>query len=87
MVYGPTQSSGAAVDCVAKLFNISIAEVMAEADQANLESVPIFLPYISGERAPIWRTDIRGSFNFVDAAAARSEFLAAVLEGISLAER
>ena len=87
VVYGPTQSSGAAVDWVAKLFNISINEVMNEADQANLESVPIFLPYISGERAPIWRTDIRGSFSFVDSAAGRPEFLTAVLEGVSLAER
>jgi xylulokinase len=87
VVYGPTQSSGAAVDWVAKLFNISIDEVMNEAQQANTDLTPIFLPYISGERAPIWRTDIRGSFNFVDAAAERPEFLAAVLDGISFAER
>ena len=87
VVYGPTQSSGAAVDWVARLFKISVDDVLNEASQADLELIPIFLPYISGERAPIWRTEIRGSFNFVDAAAQRPEFLAAVLDGISFAER
>lgn len=87
VVYGPTQSSGASVDWVAKLFEVSINSVMDEAQQADLTKTPIYLPYISGERAPIWRTDIRGSFNLVDSAATRKEFFAAALHGISLAER
>lgn len=87
VVYGPTQSSGASVDWVAKLFSISIDQVMDLAQEADLSLVPIYLPYISGERAPIWRTDIRGSFSYVDAAATKSEFCAGVLQGISFAER
>lgn len=87
VVYGPTQSSGASVDWVAKLFSISIDQVMDLAQMAELSLVPIYLPYISGERAPIWRTDIRGSFSFIDAAATKSEFCAGVLQGISFAER
>lgn len=87
VVYGPTQSSGASVAWVANLFGVSIDEVMDQAAKANLEFVPMYLPYISGERAPIWRTDIRGSFNLVDSAATESEFFAAVLEGISFHER
>jgi len=87
VVYGPTQSSGASVAWVANLFGVSIDDVMDQAAKANLMFVPTYLPYISGERAPIWRTDIRGSFNLVDSAATQSEFFAAVLEGISLHER
>lgn len=87
VVYGPTQSSGASVDWIAKLFSISIDQVMDSAQEAELSLVPIYLPYISGERAPIWRTDIRGSFSYVDAAATKNEFCAGVLEGISFAER
>lgn len=87
VVYGPTQSSGAAVAWVAKLFELSIDDVMAKANDANLDLIPSFLPYLSGERAPIWRTDIRAVFSEVDAAASRNEFLAGVLQGISLAER
>lgn len=87
VVYGPTQSSGASVAWVANLFGVSIDDVMDQAAKANLKFVPMYLPYISGERAPIWRTDIRGSFNLVDSAATESEFFAAVLEGISFHER
>jgi xylulokinase len=87
VVYGPTQSSGASVAWIAKLFDISIDEVLERAQNANIGIIPIYLPYISGERAPIWRTDIKGSFNLVDALATQSEFLAATLEGISFHER
>jgi xylulokinase len=87
VVYGPTQSSGAAVEWAAKLFETSIDEVMDNALTADPEITPTFLPYISGERAPLWRTDIRGSFSNVNASAGRAEFFAAVLQGISLAER
>jgi xylulokinase len=87
VVYGPTQSSGASVQWVANLFSISIDQAMDCAQDAQLNLVPIFLPYISGERAPIWRTDIRGAFGNVDAAATRNEFCAGVLQGISFAER
>lgn len=87
VVYGPTQSSGASVEWIAKLFSISINQVMDCAQDADLSNVPIYLPYISGERAPIWRTDIRGSFSWIDAGATKSEFCAGVLQGISLAER
>lgn len=87
VVYGPTQSSGSAVEWAANLFGISIDELMQSAAGADIAAVPVFLPYLSGERAPIWRTDIRGSFNFVDVMSSKNEFLAAVLEGISFAER
>lgn len=87
VVYGPTQSSGASVEWIAKVFSISIDQVMNCAQDADLSVVPVYLPYISGERAPIWRTDIRGSFSYIDAAASRNEFCAGVLHGISFAER
>jgi xylulokinase len=87
VVYGPTQSSGAAVEWAARLFMTSIDHVMDNALTADPEMTPTFLPYISGERAPLWRTDVRGSFSNVSVSAGQAEFFAAVLQGISFAER
>lgn len=87
VVYGPTQSSGAAVAWVANLFELPIDEVMVRANKAELDLIPLFLPYLSGERAPIWRTDIRAVFGQIDSATSQQELIASVLHGISLSER
>lgn len=87
VVYGPTQTSGAAVAWAASLLNLSVDELIEQAGRASLDDLPIFLPYIDGERAPLWRPDIRGSFTHVGVRARQPEFAAAVLHGISFTER
>lgn len=47
----------------------------------------VFLPYIHGERAPVWDADARGIFYGVSAAHTRSDFMRAVMEGICFALR
>jgi gluconokinase len=45
----------------------------------------IFLPYIYGERAPVWDAEARGIFFGVSAAHTRAHFMRAIMEGISFA--
>lgn len=45
----------------------------------------LFLPFLSGERAPYWNADARGVFFGVSMRHERSHFVRAVLEGILLA--
>jgi xylulokinase len=54
---------------------------------SDSKDCPIYLPYIDGERAPIWRPDIRGGFFGVSISSKREDFAASVVEGIGFAER
>jgi gluconokinase len=45
----------------------------------------VFLPYIYGERAPVWDADAKGVFYGVSSVHGMSHFMRAVMEGISFA--
>lgn len=45
----------------------------------------VFLPYIYGERAPVWDAEAKGIFFGVSAAHTRAHFMRAIMEGISFA--
>jgi len=45
----------------------------------------IFLPYIYGERAPVWDAEARGIFFGVSSIHTRAHFMRAIMEGISFA--
>lgn len=48
---------------------------------------PLFLPYLAGERAPVWRSDVRGAFHRIGRHSTPDDFLWAVLEGVAMAVR
>jgi gluconokinase len=58
---------------------------------AEAETVPpgceglIFLPYLQGERAPVWNADAKGVFFGVRSVHEQRHFMRAILEGISYA--
>ena len=87
ITYGPTQSSGSAVSWISTLLEIREDEAIDLAERSQSTDLPIFLPYIYGERAPLWRTDLQGGFYGVGGATNKSDLAAAVLEGISFAEK
>lgn len=87
ITYGPTQTSGGAINWLSELLGISADELITLGSDDNSIRVPQFLPYIAGERAPLWRNDIRGRFLDIDVAHAKSSFARSVMEGISWAER
>ena len=47
----------------------------------------IFLPYMSGERSPIWNSDARGVFFGIDLGTKQGQLLRAVMEGTSFSLR
>jgi xylulokinase len=47
----------------------------------------VFLPYLAGERAPVWNPSARGMLHGLSLSAGRSEFARSVLEGIGFAIR
>ncbi len=51
--------------------------------QASKPTSLIYLPYINGERAPIWNAKARGSFVGFASSHTKAEFLRSVLEGVA----
>jgi len=88
-VFGTIQCAGRAIDWV--------MDLLQEPDFGRFDdlisSVPpgsdglLFLPYLEGERSPIWDTDARGVFFGLTPSHSREHFLRATVEGVSFALR
>lgn len=84
----PTQSGGAALAWFANVLGRTPAEVSTLAAAAAPGSaIPLFLPHLQGERAPIWDSATRGTFARIDARAGAPELGRAVLEGVAFSDR
>ncbi|HVM78465.1 MAG TPA: FGGY-family carbohydrate kinase [Stellaceae bacterium] len=87
---GPTQ---AGADCARwcretlRIRGPLAAAVERAGRRAPSEALPLFLPYLDGERAPVWRADVRGAFHNISRALSPDEFLWATLEGVAHAVR
>ena len=86
MHYGPTESSGASVEWLARLLHCDPGEVLELAASAAGPPRPVFVPYLSGERAPVWRTDVRGVVLGLGAEHGTAELARAVVDGVCLSE-
>ena len=86
VVYGPTQSSGAAIAWGSRLLGMNENQLIELGGNDTSDAVPIFLPYISGERAPLWRNDVRGGFLNIDQSCSTSALARSIMEGISFSE-
>jgi xylulokinase len=98
LLYGPTQSGGASVAWVARLLGCRPADVPAIAARASADvaasggsggvgGLPAFVPYLSGERAPLWNADVRGLLLGLAAEHGPAEIARAVLTGTLLSAR
>lgn len=84
---GPTQSGGASVEWLCRVLGKTAPEISALASQANLDAVPMFLPHLEGERAPLWDINARGSFAGLSSSTGAAELARAVLEGVAYSAR
>ncbi len=80
--YGVTASSGASLD-----FGLRLQEsdsIRAEFDFSEMQkhNPPIFLPYLNGERAPIWDANARGMFFGIHAQCSKEDMMYSVMEGV-----
>lgn len=84
----PTQSGGAALQWFAGVLGKSPAEVsMLASGIAPSDAVPLFLPHLQGERAPLWDAASRGVFARMDSRAGAAEMVRSVMEGVAFSAR
>ena len=80
---GPTQSGGASVEWLSRLLGQTASGISGLASSANpKQPLPLFLPHLEGERAPLWDTKARASFSGLSSAMGAPELARSVLEGV-----
>ncbi|WP_041123798.1 gluconokinase [Jeotgalibacillus alimentarius] len=83
---GPTNNGGVAIDWLKKTLNYAgtYEELILSAETAppGADGL-IFLPYINGERAPLWDQEARGSLIGLSISHGVPQYARAVLEGIT----
>ncbi|GAB3251610.1 gluconokinase [Larkinella harenae] len=84
VVGGPTNNGANVLQWVSeKLIQSDTDAVLEEATTiAPGSDGLLFLPYLQGERAPLWDAGVRGSYLNVDWQHGRSHFIRAALEGV-----
>jgi xylulokinase len=89
---GPMQAGGGALDWFAEVIQPSGKQNRRQLYEAwfeAVESIPpgslglVFLPYLQGERAPIWDSHARGAFVGLSASHQQPHLARAVLEGVA----
>ncbi len=84
----PTQTGGAALSWFSGVLGKTPAELSAlVAATEPSDAVPLFLPHLQGERAPIWDSSSRGVFARIDGRAGAAEMARAVMEGVGFSVR
>ncbi len=90
VVYGPTQSGGQSLTWLANSVLRrpvdDVADTLPASPDRRLDA-PIFLPYLQGERAPLWDASARGVLLGLTAAHTDADLLYAVLEGVAFSNR
>lgn len=76
--YGVTASSGASIKFGLRL----CADEAICLEKMPAKNPPIFLPYLNGERAPIWDTDAKGVFFGISEDCSNVELAYAAFEGV-----
>ena len=89
---GPTNNGGVVFEWFAKQFgdfkipyeiDYTIENLIQEASKVSVGSDGLlFLPYLLGERAPIWNANARGSYFGLNIKHERQHFIRATIEGI-----
>lgn len=86
VLYGPTNEGGSTLVWLSKIVGCGPSELAKEARRGKCDG-PIFVPYISGERSPLWREDVRGALLGVSEDHERSDVIRAVMVGMFMSAR
>lgn len=87
-VYGTIQAAGASVNWACELLGVELEEMnrLAAETEAGCEGL-VYLPYLDGERSPIFDTKASGVFAGINQIHRRGHFCRAVFEGVAYALR
>jgi xylulokinase len=84
----PTQSGGGSLAWLSGLLGRSPDDISAlVAATPPSASVPLFLPHLQGERAPLWDVKSRGVFARLETTTGPGELARSVMEGVALSAR
>ena len=75
--YGVTGSCGVSLDFGLRTFDL----VHVDPEESLRRKAPIFLPYLHGERAPIFDSDARGAFFGLESHCSSQDLAYSILEG------
>ena len=67
----------------AQVLKTNVREMLEQAKTCDMSRVPLFLPYLTGERSPHGDPDIRGCFYGLDDATGAAEMARAVVEAVA----
>lgn len=85
---GAMNNAGASFDWIAQMLGWTKSELVVEARKVPVGSDNLlFLPYLQGERSPVWSENIAGAFVGIRLLHSRAHFARAVLEGVAYALR
>jgi xylulokinase len=84
---GPTQAGGDCLKWFSEAFSIKPAHSSPEVSKPHSSLPPIFLPYLLGERTPLWDPSARGVFFGIHRSHTTGDFNQAIQEGVSFANR
>ena len=85
---GPTQAGGDALNWLSLVMDEDINTMLEEASlHAPLQVPLVFLPYLMGERAPLWDATARGTFCGLTKNHTRADMTLAVFEGVGFSAR
>lgn len=78
---GVISNSGVAIDWIKNILQIDdFSELYKLAEKANNNSI-VFLPFLNGERAPIWNPEATATFFNLESNSKREEIAKSVIEG------
>ncbi len=84
----PTQSGGASLAWLSTLLGRDAEDLSAlVAATPPSGSVPLFLPHLQGERAPLWDVGSRGVFARVETGTGPGQLSRSVMEGVAFSAR
>lgn len=83
VTYGVTASSGVSLDFMREVLRDPLAEMSDDPLVYLGQKPPLFLPYLSGERAPIFDPDAKGAFFGITQGCSREALAYAVCEGVA----
>ncbi len=84
--YGPTQSSGACLIWLSAIAGLSVSDLVAEARNAS-PTEALFLPFLRGERAPLWNPNLRASLTSISEEDGVAELALAIMRGVALSDQ
>ncbi|MBB4228763.1 xylulokinase [Rhizobium mongolense] len=80
----PIQSGGASLAWLSRLLGRSIDELcVLAAAMSGQERIPLFIPHLDGERAPLWDPFARGIFLGLDSSMGPAHLVRSVMEGVA----